>query len=217
VILGLGLFYLYTTDFILNPFLSWWEVPMVWYKDLPNDYEAAIVLGGMSAPGKMPNDRTHFPGTPDRLLHAMQLYKLGKVKKIVISGGSGELVGKRIPEAEYLKRVLLLCEVNDKNIIIDDRSRNTHENATISLEIAKKYFKSDSKFLLVTSAWHMRRAVACYEKVGMNVTGFSVDSMAKEPTLSIYSFIPNLGVPGRWHAIIHELLGYLSYRIFGYV
>lgn len=184
---------------------------------MPNDYDVAIVLGGMSAPGKLPNDRTHFPNSPDRLMHALQLYKLGKVKKIIISGGSGELTGKQVPEAEYLKNVLMLCEVEKEDILFEIKSRNTRENALYTKELLRKYFKPDAKCVLVTSAWHMRRSMGCYEKVGIKSLPFCVDSQIPQQPSILGLLNPSPGSMMKWQAIIHELFGYATYKVAGYI
>ncbi len=218
IIISLVLLYVYTTDFALNYLFKKIEYPMVWFKNIPDNYDAAIVLGGMAAAGKKPDDRTHFPGSPDRLLHAMQLYKLGKVKKIILSGGSGEILGKKIPEAEYLKNVLLLCDVPDSIIYVENGSRNTHENALLTKELVHSKLKNPQpKLLLITSAWHMKRSIGCFKKEGMDVTAFAVDSQLPDERVYISSFIPNQWNPGRWQIIIHEYFGLLSYKLSGYI
>lgn len=217
LIAALTVMYIYTTDFVIGPIFWVWEVPAVWHKELPNDFDAVIVLGGISAPGKLPDDRVHFPGSPDRLLHAMQLYKLGKAKKIILSGGSGELVGKRIPEAAFLQRELVLCGVDSNDVIIESASKNTRENALFSAKVAAAQFRPEAKFILVTSAYHMRRSLGCFRKVGLQVTGFSTNADTSEEGLQWAHFVPNPISPLRWHALIHEWVGYVSYKANGYL
>lgn len=190
---------------------------MVWYKDVPNDFDVVVVLGGMAAPGKKPDDRTHFPGSPDRLLHAFQLYKLGKAKNILISGGSGDLLGKRIPEAQYLANVLMLCDMDTTHLWFESKSKNTRENALFTKELLEKKINKEVKLLLVTSAWHMRRSVGCYEKAGMKVTPFSVDAKIDHEASFWFSLVPNPNAPGKWQVLIHEVIGYLTYKMVGYV
>jgi uncharacterized SAM-binding protein YcdF (DUF218 family) len=217
LVIGIVVMYVICSDVIVNPLYKMWEYPMVWYKDISPDYEAAIVLGGMSSPGKLPDDRTHFGGSPDRLMHALQLYRLGKVKKIIISGGSGELVGKKTPEAVYLTKVLLLCHMDTSDIIFENKSRNTRENALLTKELINTHFSANSKFLLVTSSLHMRRSIGCYEKVGIAVTAFPVDSRINVESGFFDSLLPELWGPAKWQALLHELIGYVSYRFAGYI
>ena len=216
-ILGLGLLYLFSVELFVYPLFKYWEVPPIWYKEVPADYEVAIVLGGMASPGKLPDDRTHFANSPDRLFHAMQLYKLGKVKKILLTGGSGEMTGKRIPEAKFLKNELMLCGVDSVDILIDNESKNTRENALFTKELLNKHFSKNAKCILVTSGYHMRRSVACFEKVGIEVLPFSVDSQISDdvPILSFLSPSPHTII--KWHVIMHEFFGFVSYKLAGYI
>jgi uncharacterized SAM-binding protein YcdF (DUF218 family) len=215
---SLLLLYFFSIELVLNPLFKVWEYPMVWYKDVPAEqYDAAIVLGGVCAPGKKPDDRTHFPGSPDRLMHALQLYKLGKVKKIIITGGSGELIGKKTPEATYLVNVLGLCEVNPADILVENKSKNTRENAAFTKTMLEKEFGVGRKHLLVTSAYHMRRSIACFQKADMNVTPFSVDSLATETDNILSHLLPNQWAMGKWGILIHEIIGYVSYWLMGYI
>lgn len=216
-IAGLGLLYFFSVELFVYPLFKYWEVPAIWYEDVKTDYEVAIVLGGMARPGKLPDDRTHFANSPDRLFHAMQLYKLGKVKKILLTGGSGEMTGKRIPEANFLKNELMLCGVDSADILIDNESKNTRENALFTKQLLDKYFNKNTKCILVTSGYHMRRSVACFEKVGIKVLPFSVDSQISDdvPVLSFLSPSPHTVI--KWHVIMHEFFGFVSYKVADYI
>jgi len=217
-IAGLSLLYIFSAELFVYPILKYWEIPTIWYKEVPNDYyDVAIVLGGMASPGKLPDDRTHFSSSPDRLLHAMQLYKLGKVKKILLTGGSGEMTGKRIPEAEFLRNELILCGVDSLDILIDNKSKNTRENALFSKELLDTHFNKNVKCILVTSGYHMRRSVACFNKIGLEVLSFSVDSQISD-TVSVFSLLtPSPHCMIKWHVIMHEFFGFFSYKVAGYI
>lgn len=216
-IVGLSLLYFFSVELFVYPVFKYWEIPAIWYKDVANDYEVAIVLGGMASSGKKPDDRTHFACSPDRLLHAMQLYKLGKVKKILLTGGSGEMIGKRIPEATFLRNELILCGVDSTDILIDNESKNTRENALFTKELLEKHFNKNAKCILVTSGYHMRRSVACFEKVGIEVLPFSVDSQISDevPFFSLVSPSPHTVI--KWHVVMHEFFGFASYKMAGYL
>ncbi|MGB4399127.1 MAG: YdcF family protein, partial [Daejeonella sp.] len=110
-------------------------------------------------------DRVFFGKGADRVVHAIQLYKAGKIKRIIISGGSGALVGKKVPEAEHLKKVFLFSGVPDSVLYIESESRNTVENARFSKRLIDS-LQLQPKFLLVTSAFHMPRAMGCFQKAG---------------------------------------------------
>lgn len=92
--------------------------------------------------------------------------------KLVFVGGSGDLAGRIPPEADILRRVVGDL-ITPERLIYERASRNTYENAVNShaqLNPAK-----GERWLLVTSAWHMPRAVGLFRKAGWRVTPYPVD------------------------------------------
>ncbi|MEK6476779.1 YdcF family protein [Catalinimonas sp. 4WD22] len=212
---GLILLLVFTNYFLSNALLRWWEVPPTPLSELPN-YEVGIVLGGITS-DKEPRDRVHVSGAADRILHAMHLYRIGKIDKILISGGSGKILKDSIPEAELLKEILLLSKVPESDIIIEASSRNTHENASFSAEILNEKYVNE-KYLLITSAFHMRRAEACFKKAGLEVDPFSVDMKGNEFEFTPDELIiPTSAAIGNWEVVIREIVGMLAYKVSGYI
>lgn len=195
--------------------MLWWEVPPTLVSKLP-EYNVGIVLGGITS-DKEPRDRIHVTGAADRILHALHLYREGKIKRIMISGGAGKILKDDIPEAVLLKKILLLSQVPEEDILLESSSRNTRENALFSAEVLRKAY-APQKYLLITSAFHMRRAKACFEKVGLAVDTYSVDmrSEANEYTPDVL-FIPSSGAIGNWEILIREWMGILAYKLSGYI
>ena len=132
--IGLGMLLLFSNDFIINEAFIAWESKPVQISRLKK-YEIAIVLTGVAGNRKGITDRVFFGKGVDRVLHTVQLYKLGKIKKILISGGSSVVIGKSIPEARQLKEVFLYCGVSERDIILEDRSRNTTESSHYSRKL----------------------------------------------------------------------------------
>src|SRR5690349_7672274 len=122
-----------------------------------------------------PNDRVYFHKGADRVYHNVQLYKLGLIEKILISGGSGKLVGESRPEADKFKDAMLLMGVPDSVILIENQTRNTFESAVEVKKMLADFDYSDKECMLITSAFHMRRSMACFQKAGLNPTPFSTD------------------------------------------
>ncbi|MDF9795842.1 uncharacterized SAM-binding protein YcdF (DUF218 family) [Catalinimonas alkaloidigena] len=212
---GLILLLLFTNYMIGNALVRWWEIPPTPLNELPA-YQVGIVLGGITS-DKDPRDRVHVSGAADRILHAIHLYREGKIDKILISGGSGKILKDDIPEAELLKKILLLSKVPEKDIMIEASSRNTRENALFSAKILNENYKPE-RFLLITSAFHMRRAKACFEKVGLEVDTYSVDMRGNEFEFTPDElFIPTSTAIGSWEVVIRELTGMLAYKISGYI
>jgi uncharacterized SAM-binding protein YcdF (DUF218 family) len=203
-----------------NPFLSneaWraWEVAATPMHEVGN-YDVAVILTGVTSYRADVSDRIHTTKGADRFLHPLQLYRLGKVDKFLISGGSGRLLEGTVPEAEQIEKVLLMAGVPEEDIITETDSRNTRENAVNTAALLKKH-PEWQKVLLVTSAFHMRRSAACFEKAGVNADTFSTDFYASERRYTPdETIIPNVTAFSNWHRLIHEITGYIVYKLMGY-
>ncbi len=142
-----------------------------------------------------------------RIVTAVRLQK--KINVPVIVSGGAVFKGRK-PEALIVKRFLIDLGVPDKKVIIEDKSRDTIENAKYTAEMCKRYgFKRP---ILVTSAYHMKRSVMSFKKVNMDVISFP--SNFKTWKIKKYrweSYLPN-SLGGSYTAM-HEYLGLLFYKI----
>jgi len=212
---GLILLLFFGNAGILNQAFLLWEPPPVNLSELPN-YEVGIVLTGVMNHDKEPRDRVYFHKGADRVIHTIQLYKIGKIKKIFITGGSGRVTGEKISEAPELKKVFLLCGVPDSAIILESNSRNTRENALFSKRVLDSLGITGKK-LLITSAFHMPRSKGCFDRVGLKTDIFPTDYYGGTMTLTPDVWlIPNEKTYGGWHILIHEWIGYAMYKLMGY-
>lgn len=162
-ILAVALFFFFSNPFISQLAMRWWEVAPIAINSIQKPYEVGVVLCGVTNPHQKPDDRAHFNTGADRIIHAVQLYKLGKIKKILISGGSGSLLYPDESESEDLYDFCMIAGVRKKDILLENQSRNTHENAIYSLKIIEEE-NIEGKVLLITSAFHMRRSIGCFKK-----------------------------------------------------
>lgn len=216
LIAGTMLLLIFTNSFILDEVMRKWEIPTVKNNELET-YDVGIVLGGMSSYDK-DFGRINFQQGIDRLLQAIDLYKKGKIKKIFISGGSGSMVYKEDREAAYLKPYLINLQIPESDILIEAESKNTRENALFTAEVLKKIYPQGAKYLLITSAFHMRRSILCFEKVGLKVAPFTTDRFSgKRKFYFDHLFIPNTQTLVGWDVLIHELMGFATYKISGYI
>jgi uncharacterized SAM-binding protein YcdF (DUF218 family) len=203
-----------------NPFLAneaWraWEVAATPVNKMEK-YDVAVILTGVTSFRADIPDRIHTSKGADRFLHPLQLYRLGKVEKILISGGSGLVLEGFVPEAEQMEKVLLMAGVPEKDIITEGNSRNTHENAVNTAALLEKH-PEWQQVLLVTSAFHMRRSAACFKKAGVNADSFSADFYAYERRFTPdETIIPSATAFNHWHLLIHEITGYIVYKVLGY-
>ena len=211
---ALLLLFFFSNGYLGNKAIYLWEKRAVPIANL-KVYDTAIVLTGVTDSRREPRDRVYFTRGADRLLHTVQLYKMGKVKKILISGGSGLMIGKKVSEAGDLKKAFLYCGVPEKDIFIEDKSRNTHESSVFSKQLVDSLGIKGS-FLLITSAFHMRRSEGCFVKAGLKADPFPVDFYSNDRNPSLIDLLPLEDAISGWSLLIHEITGYLMYKIVGY-
>ena len=123
-----------------------------------------IVLGG----GETPEESAvwnvpQVTEAGDRFLMALALAHQYPEAKVLFTGGSGKLRGSAMPEAHVARDLLLGAGLNPERLLLEDRSRNTAENAELSLAIRPE---GEGAWLLVTSAFHMPRAVGSFCQAG---------------------------------------------------
>ncbi len=206
---------LFSNLFICQFFFRLWEIPAVKSETL-QQYDYGIVLGGMISYNSQ-TDQIIPLRNIDRLLQAIRLYKTGKIKKIFLSAGSESVFYPDFKEGEYLKNYLIEIGIPEKDIEMEIKSLNTHENAKYTAEVLLQPDKQQS-FLLITSAYHMRRAQACFKKEGIQTDAFPVDIYSGAVKLRFSNLIvPDTGTLGYWVILIKEWVGYIVYDIVGYI
>ena len=138
----------------------------VW-RQAPTDHVVGIILlGGFHLDIRVAREGFDIrSGMSERVMETVRLSKLYPEAKILYSGGG--------TEAHSGKNILVRLGVERERIIIEDRSRNTAENARLSKIIAAP--KRSEKWLLVTSAFHMPRAMGAFRAVGFPVEADPVD------------------------------------------
>lgn len=207
----------FSNEFIMNEVMRSWEVKVTPFQDIHRTYEFAVLLCGAARSEVGPRDRVYIGSAADRINHTLQLYKMGFVRRIMISGGSGRLIDTGDREAAELSSLLQLMGVPEADIMIENESRNTHESAVEVRKILGK-ITTPSQCILVTSANHMRRSAACFEKVGWPMDLFSTDFLShyRKFTFDVL-FIPKMEAFTSWHVLLKEWVGYGAYWVAGYV
>ncbi len=175
--------------------------------------DGVIVLGGALSPLL-----SHRHGEPivgedaGRVLAIAKLAREYPKARIVYSGGDGTLLGKGGAEADYLQPLLATLGVDATRIILEPRSRNTAENAAFSKDLVKP--QPSERWLLVTSAQHMPRAVGSFRQAGFAVEAYPVAFH----TDVAYRFGVSFGISGnlaRLDSAANEWLGLLAYWLTG--
>jgi uncharacterized SAM-binding protein YcdF (DUF218 family) len=196
------------TDFTLKK----WEPAPVPVASL-RTYDVGIVLGGFS--GYYPEyDRVELTEAGDRIWQTLYLYQQGKIRNILISGGSG--IKDRRGEACFMRDALLAAGIPDSVILVEDKSRNTAENALYSKTLIDSAVPG-ADCLLITSALHIPRALACFRKAGIQADTFPADHLAYSDRRFFEWFTPQSECLKFWDRIFNEWAGMFAYKLRGYI
>lgn len=132
--------------------------------------------------------------------------------RLVFSGGSGALIPPELTEADTAERLFTALGIPRSRLTLEDRSRDTYENAVFTKRLLDP--KPGERWLLVTSAWHMPRAIGCFRKAGFSVEAWPVDYR----TSGKMSWAPEGAVQEglrRMDFITREYVGLVMYFAFG--
>jgi uncharacterized SAM-binding protein YcdF (DUF218 family) len=202
--------------YISNRVMLWWEVPPV-PMDQVGIYDVGVVFSGVTKGSKAPYDRVYFEDGADRVTHTLQLYKDGKLRHIIVSGGLGFQQRSSSIAAERLRSFLVMAGVPDSVITVEPNAINTYENAVNSAEILRRDFPNQ-KYLLITSAFHMKRSAMCLAKQGIEFDQFPAGYLTDRPTMDFDDiFIPRAESITKWESLIKEWVGIVAYRMSGYL
>lgn len=211
---ALVLLLFYSNEFIANEALKVLEAEPVPVHSL-GTYPVAVVLTGMTSYKNIPQDRVHFNQSVDRITDAIQLYSMGKVKRILISGG-GAFLYEDYSESEQLAKFVRYCGIPDSVVIIESKARNTYENAKYSIEVLEK-LEFREPILVITSAFHIPRTRGCFSNFDVEADFYPSDIQTYPARLAPEIFYPSAEALRKWDIINKEIAGILVYRIMGYI
>jgi len=216
-ITAISLLLFFSNDFIANEVMRAWEIRLTRFDDIKKKYEYGILLCGVAKIEVEPRDRVYIGAAADRVNHTLELYKRGFIRKILISGGSGRLFNVDEKEADQLSSLLQIMGVPREDILIENLSRNTHESA---VEVQKMLagITTRDQCILITSAFHMRRSIACFNKVGWSTDHFCADIWSHNRNFYPDTLIvPKTEAIAVWNLLLKEWMGYISYSLVGYI
>jgi len=208
--------YLFSNPFLVDEGFRAWEPVTPDWDLMDTKYDAAIVLGGIGDVD-LRLQKINFGHSADRLLQTLQLYHQGRIKKIIFTGGSGSIEFPEKKEGIFVHKYLRNIQIPDSALIVEAQSKNTYENAVFT-KIILDSLNVNGNYLLVTSGFHMRRAMAIFKKAGYeNIFPYVTNrsSGVRRKTFD-HLFIPNSGALFGADLLIHEWVGYLIYKLRGY-
>ncbi|MCI1187714.1 YdcF family protein [Hymenobacter sp. DH14] len=214
LVAALVVFLITTNPLLVNELLLAWERPPVPLAALPRHADAAVLLTGITQVGKSPHDRVYLGAGADRFTSALWLYRAGRVRRIIVSGGSGAVQTVAHTEADDLTTLLRLAGVPHSAIIREEKSRNTRENALFTKKLLTP---EQDTLILVTSAFHQRRAMGCFEKVGLHPIGFPAGYRSTDRSITPDAWlVPSPEAMANFSLLTHEVVGWLIYKALGY-
>ena len=170
--------------------------------------DAIVVLSGMLAINEV-GDSTYIKwGGPDRFFGGIALFKAGKARKLVFTGGKMPWDNAKKTEGEVLKEYAIANGIPSENIFVTKDVENTAEEAVA----VKESIHPSKRIILVTSAYHMYRAKWLFEKQGFIVIPYKVDfKTSKNSNITIMDFLPSAGNLELVETGIREIIGRVFY------
>jgi uncharacterized SAM-binding protein YcdF (DUF218 family) len=176
--------------------------------------DGIIVLGGAIDPDLSAERGEAVLGSSlERLTVVPDLARKYPNARIVYSGGNGGLLGGP-SEADVAGPLFVSLGVPANRILLERTSRNTAENAAFSKSMLDP--KPGERWLLVTSAAHMPRAIGCFRAVGFPVEAYPVDwhTSGRIADWLLPNAVISSGL-GRLDSTVREWIGLVAYRITG--
>jgi len=179
----------------------------------PSRVDGIVVLGGVvEQVVSVKRGQLAIGGAAERITELATLVRLYPNSKIVFTGGSGNLLFPDIKEADVIQPLLDVLGLPPGRVAMENRSRNTHENALFTKELAEP--KQGETWMLVTSAFHMPRAVGSFRKAGWQIVPYPVDFRTRGDE----HFAPHFNLLGGLSSLsgaLHEWLGLTFYYLSG--
>ncbi len=202
--------------------LEWRHLP----SKTPPNAEVIVVLGGGTESADPPRPMTEVNGAGDRVLYAARLYHQEAAPHILVSGGNLEFSTARgDTPAQEMAELLALTNVPNEAIWQQTESQNTYEDALYSAQMLEE--RGITTIILVTSALHMPRSLALFEKQGLTVLPAPVDftiteqnwENAFQPGLDefLIYLLPNTSSLGLTTNVLKEYLGMFVYGLRGWL
>ena len=211
-IAGLAVLLVFSAAPVENGLYRWLEASAHDTTHPDETYDAVIFLGGIvdGNPTALYH-QTSYNDNVERLFATYDMLRTGRARYAITSGGTEGASG--IIEAETVRDQLIAWGIAPERILVDDKANNTHENAVYTAAIVKE--QGFTRLAIVTSAYHMKRAIDCFHAVGLDPDTLPADYRGGR-------FADVLSpTPRTWHLdgstrAIRELAGRVIYRLEGY-
>lgn len=175
------------------------------------DIEWVVVLsGGSSSDAHLPITGQLSRASLVRLVEGIRIHRKLPESKLILSGGG---VFNTVAEAQTMADVAVILGVDSKDLILESESKDTKDQARLIRKIV-----GDNHFVLVTSASHMPRSMALFEKRGMRPIPAPIGHKVKErQMITPAMFFPSAGRIAEMEQAFYEYLGLVWARLRGQI
>jgi uncharacterized SAM-binding protein YcdF (DUF218 family) len=176
-------------------------------------YAGVVLLGGAMGSGHVAQAHKQpvVNDSAERMVATAAILQRYPQMPVVFTGGEGSLLGVGPSEADRAKVFFDSLGIAANRVRYESESRNTFENAVFTAQMPG--VQKTEKWLLITSAWHMPRSIATFEKTGWNVTAYPVDY--RTGTSTPWTDYDLQSGSEHWQILLHEWVGIVSYRLAG--
>jgi uncharacterized SAM-binding protein YcdF (DUF218 family) len=207
----LGLMSTPVITYLVTATLEWPYPPLA---ARPEGIEAIVVLGGAVHAPSVPGQPAELGADSlYRCLYARQLYRAGPACPIIVSGGKVSSSQKTPPVSHAMRDFLAAAGVDPQDIIVEDLSRNTYENAVNVSKLLRE--KNLSRVLLVTDAIHLRRSQLCFAGRGVRLIPAGVGHGTERFNWTMFKVVPNPKAAVQVERVYHEWAGIVWYWLKG--
>jgi uncharacterized SAM-binding protein YcdF (DUF218 family) len=176
--------------------------------------DGIVVLGGALSPEiSAARGAVALNESAERITVAVELARRYPNARVIFSGGNAALLREGGVEAAFAVQEFEALGIPHERIIAEEQSRNTVENAVFSRLLAQP--KPGERWLLLTSAYHMPRAVGVFRAAGFPVEAYPVDWRTRGPIDAVEPFASLGDGLRRTDTAMREWVGLLAYRLTG--
>ena len=181
---------------------------------MPARVDGIVALGGAIHLGRsLARGSAQLNEHGERMIAFAELARRYPQARMIFAGGSGSLRNQGDRESDFAPGLMARLGVPPERIVFERESRNTYENALFAKRLAEP--RPGEVWLLVTSAFHMPRAVGVFRRAGWEVVPYPVDYMSQRADrLHVdFQFVSGLVLVGK---ALHEWIGLAAYRAAGW-
>jgi len=153
-----------------------------------SSYDAVVVLSGMLSPFEHNGKLQVEWGDPDRFFAGINILKAGKASTLIFT--RGKMPWSSLPaEGELLRAKAIELGINESQILLSNIVANTEEEAEAVVQLMSDY--GLKTIILITSSFHMPRAMQLFNKAGINVEAYSTDFRVSGTSVDWLDYLPS--------------------------